>query len=1071
MAGGREFYISRVVAAGAGVVVVPANRDAGRRLCVMMHEIVAKGFDGDGLTAQFCAADGAVDDLFVRAGFRAGRGDFILVNGIGGRMAGGRELLVGRVVASRAGVVGVPALLGAGRGLSLVVHKVVAKSRNYSVLTTQLGAADVAVDNRVVAAGFGAGRSAHVLDDGLSGRMAGGREFLIGRVVAARAGIVGFPTDRGAGRSLSLVVHEIVAQCRNGNGLSLRLKGRIREFCSEDCGTGRRAGRSRFCHRRIHRLSLDMACVVAADSGRRAGCVVRGPFIGRRAVIMAGCWNDLGIGPAAGAGVGLETLARASGRCRDLFREGVGLSCKLSVIGDVSGHLGNSRIPAAERIVVGLVIYLGGRFAGVGRHGVVFHQLMGQLHAFVHPGYGVLVDRLSVDCRVLRVTGNHRHRGRPAGEGVGVLGVSRLRRGRPVVGRRRAIGNVIVGLKDRAVIVFPDYGVGANDGIKRRRVCSITGHSGNGRIPACKGVGILGSGRLRRSRTVISRRRAVGHIVVGFQNRAVLVLPRHGVGSGSGCVGCRVGCVSRRGHRRRRPAGESVGVLSVRRSGRGSAAIGRHNALVHRCGGKRGAVVVFPRDRVSDQVLFPNRVKRRIGREADGCTVRIGRCRRVRTGAPAKESIPIPREGVGSKGRIRALCHRLRIHGSLATVGVKGDRDRVLDPHILRYRVPEGVAVHRADSRRILLRPARAVRAVVKLRGGDIHRACRASAALILDARCGAGRSGIIDSACALAAGDVCLVRRGIECPADVDGAVDVNQAVGVHLRILHAVIVLRGNRAGVICCVQDIDGFTVLHVHSHALINLQLRALQQEDVRIDVDRAGHCLNGEAARQRQTARGRRLDRHREGDRHIIQRAAAVHDHVVPPVDIGLRQRTGRDLECLTGSIANDQNIDRMEAGLGTINRCKCVFFAPCIDRHRNLDVSQRIRTHRENLFRVVKGIGCRCTAGIVHDHHILIDRAAVLDRDRSGTVAAAPADITIGIEEAAVLNRDIGILFEDQLPIRTDLTLTVVQGLRADTQAAARRNRQMRIGRKRQLSEQHACRRVAVRGVDMALHI
>ena len=89
-----------------------------------------KSLNGLLFTAQFFAADGAVDDFVIRAGRGAGSSRFILANGRAFGMAERGDLLIRCVITTRAGVVGIPTDLGTRRGLSLMVLQIVAECRS-----------------------------------------------------------------------------------------------------------------------------------------------------------------------------------------------------------------------------------------------------------------------------------------------------------------------------------------------------------------------------------------------------------------------------------------------------------------------------------------------------------------------------------------------------------------------------------------------------------------------------------------------------------------------------------------------------------------------------------------------------------------------------------------------------------------------------------------------------------------------------------------------------------------------------------------------------------------------------
>ena len=113
-----QLRIGGVVAAGAGIVGLPAGLGAGGSLCVMGNRVVSQ-------RVQLCiggvvAAGAGVVGL--PAGLDAGGS----LCGMGNRvMSQRRQLFISAVVAAGAGVVGVPADLGTGSRLGLVVDQVV----------------------------------------------------------------------------------------------------------------------------------------------------------------------------------------------------------------------------------------------------------------------------------------------------------------------------------------------------------------------------------------------------------------------------------------------------------------------------------------------------------------------------------------------------------------------------------------------------------------------------------------------------------------------------------------------------------------------------------------------------------------------------------------------------------------------------------------------------------------------------------------------------------------------------------------------------------------------------------
>ena len=270
---------------------------------------------------------------------------------------------------------------------------------------------------------------------------------------------------------------------------------------------------------------------------------------------------------------------------------------------------------------------------------------------------------------------------------------------------------------------------------------------------------------------------------------------------------------------------------------------------------ENGPVSVYPGNGVCGRAgALPDRVQGRVGREIDGCSVRIKRCLVVCVGAPSKEDVSVTGVGVGCQDTVRALGDHLRLHGPLTAVGIEGDGNRILDPHIQRFTITEQVSVHRISCAGILFRSARTVHAVVELRGGQVGCAGGAAAALVFHGRRRTGGIGKTDLACPFAAYDIRFVGRSIQGALDIYDAVHIDFTVGSDQRIRSPVIVLHVHRAGVVCFIINIDCFPACDIHGHARVDGKLRAFQQEHIRVEIHRTGHCLNAESARQRKARR-------------------------------------------------------------------------------------------------------------------------------------------------------------------------------------------------------------------------
>ena len=236
----------RLIAAGAGTLF-STLRGAG---CLddgcPFAPIVAKRFELGMLTAQLFTADGAVDDHVIAAGFRAGRGDLVLLDCLGRRMA---------------------------------------ERFNRGMLATQFSSADGAVDDHIIATGSGAGRSDLVLLDCLGRRMAECFNRAGFSFTAAVAGASLFACFRAGRGCLNRPVAPEVAE--RGNFCMLGGNDRITDFAANDL-------------------------VVAADS-----CAGRSNFVllDCSAGFMAFGADHFGLGRVtAGTGAGLHALFRAGGR-------------------------------------------------------------------------------------------------------------------------------------------------------------------------------------------------------------------------------------------------------------------------------------------------------------------------------------------------------------------------------------------------------------------------------------------------------------------------------------------------------------------------------------------------------------------------------------------------------------------------------------------------------------------------------------------------------------------------------------------------------------------------------------
>ena len=122
----REFHIGRVVAAEAGVVLLPAGLRAGRLHAFVEHQIVSQLRDRQIVTVAAARA-GIAEDTGRRAGGIFDRFIFVF-------MVQRRDLDVGRVAAFRADLVRLPAGGAAAGLLRRIVDEIVHVSRDHQLL-------------------------------------------------------------------------------------------------------------------------------------------------------------------------------------------------------------------------------------------------------------------------------------------------------------------------------------------------------------------------------------------------------------------------------------------------------------------------------------------------------------------------------------------------------------------------------------------------------------------------------------------------------------------------------------------------------------------------------------------------------------------------------------------------------------------------------------------------------------------------------------------------------------------------------------------------------------------------
>ena len=127
----------------------------------MVDVVVTQSVELLCFAAQLFFADGAIDDLVVAAAHGAGGRDLVLANRRRRGVILDGNLFVGRVVAAAAGLIGLPADFGAGRGLRLVVDVVVTERVRVAVA---IGIATDAGVRRVALLGAGRGGDGDCVD-------------------------------------------------------------------------------------------------------------------------------------------------------------------------------------------------------------------------------------------------------------------------------------------------------------------------------------------------------------------------------------------------------------------------------------------------------------------------------------------------------------------------------------------------------------------------------------------------------------------------------------------------------------------------------------------------------------------------------------------------------------------------------------------------------------------------------------------------------------------------------------------------------------------------------------------
>ena len=160
----------------------------------------------------------------------------------------------------------------------------------------------------------------------------------------------------------------------------------------------------------------------------------------------------------------------------------------------------------------------------------------------VFPSDGVGIGFGTEGCRVGHITGYRRYCRCPAAVGVCVLIRCVLRRCLAIIGRHGAIGHIFVRFQNGAVMVLPGDSVGIHRGAEGCRISHIASYRRNRRCPSTVRVGVLDSCCFCRRYTVVGRHGAIGYIGIGFQYRAVVVLPGNGEGFDRGV--CSIGDIA-----------------------------------------------------------------------------------------------------------------------------------------------------------------------------------------------------------------------------------------------------------------------------------------------------------------------------------------------------------------------------------------------------------------------------------------------------------------------------------------------------------------------------------------------
>ena len=347
------------------------------------------------------------------------------------------------------------------------------------------------------------------------------------------------------------------------------------------------------------------------------------------------------------------------------------------------------------------------------------------------------------------------------------------------------------------------------------------------------------------------------NVLVRFQNRAVLVLPRHRVLVQLLRKRGGVGHIFGDGRDLGRPAREDVGVLfGGRLGGRLAVVRGRRTVRDVLVRLEQRAVLVLPRHR--EFLLLPLGVEGGVLGQINSRTIRIGVASTIGRRIPVQEVVAFAGERVGSQCGIGLRIYGLRGHRTLdwvfrISVGFKGDGQ--LDR---RSTAPDAIDIVDGVASLGVLRLGVGVVGVVQLGGGDGdgHRLIPVRIILI---GCGllAGCALLNVLAGAVAGADVRTALGGVDGANSRYAAVYINLSVFkvcicavVHLarRIGHG-LKLAGAPDKVVgvplIAVVNIYIFAVCNRQASAFGNIDLNARQQSCILIDGHIAGLNIDGD----------------------------------------------------------------------------------------------------------------------------------------------------------------------------------------------------------------------------------